>query len=1233
MAITPTLEFIEEIPYDNYSSHTTQSWTPEDDTLYVVMVSSEGYPNADLAASLSGNGITWTRESTVTSLGSQFRHSMAVFYGAGSSTSAGTLTVTFTNNNNAGGHVAILKVAGAKAGNNGAYGIASSATDSGNGTSATASLAEGAQSTLAFLLLQDEAKDATWEAGFTELYDDTHSGGASLRMFAAHDSTGEIDAAPTATFTSDYYGMISLGIIEDYNGNTLGDVTTMLTGFDASPSSGVFTGFDSWTPVNNRGYVAIVAVEGTGIGTATVALTGNGLTWAAYDSVQYFQSGTRLMAVLRCLPTSGATAGSPTLTITGGTPQRAMLTILEHADPEPGSNGANMLDGFLFTTASATAGHDITYSGSRKIDGAGAEQIWASAMFDFGGTGMTLSTDTTDTGNDLMSSGYQTALTELASGGAQVTGPLGYRLQVVGQAQQDSDGGYSPHWGCKMTPVEASFRNDYAGLSFAFKRASIAASATFTTPGTAIVSNNGTTSFGNSGADLTEGRIGVCIGMDRSGPTITYAVASGDTTGWTTHDLQQARGDSQARHGVFIATRVIPASASATTFTCSTTANWIYFEIASSTGTLTDDQLATLADMWVAFDSQTGADQGTILNGRVRTVAEDALMVGVVGLRSGTATDTSANPGWLNGFTEVAETSGTHPTNDRGLSVASKTVGGGTADYPAFSHTNGSVEWTLVTLAFELSASGGVSADATPASTAWTTVPATMTPGSATFDASPATTTWVTQPATMTPGTLAVDADPAATSWNTQTATLTVGALTVDANPASTAWATQAATMTPGSATFDANPATTTWSTQVATLEGAASYWLLEDGTGYWILEDSTGYWLLEDATITTYDATPAETVWATQTAVWTAGGATFNADPALTAWVTVPAVMTPGDTTFDASPALTTWATVPATITPGELAVSADPATTAWATIPATLTEGGLTVDATPAATTWSTSVAQFTGGALVANADPATTTWSTVPATMTAGAASFDASPALTSWATQPAAMTAGGVTVNADPASTAWTTVVATLTLGELTVDADPALTSWATQEATMVGENTMAASPALTTWTTSVADFNWDITVDADPANTAWETQPATLTAGGLTVDAAPAGTTWTTVPATVTEGGLTVNADPSVTAWTTVPATLTGPPSVTVDADPSVTAWTTVPASMTPGEAFLDASPAMTTWTTRPAVLFSGAADVMNFVEGVEARWVVEGVEPNLTVYGVEPRLSVLSVGD
>ena len=288
----------------------------------------------------------------------------------------------------------------------------------------------------------------------------------------------------------------------------------------------------------------------------------------------------------------------------------------------------------------------------------------------------------------------------------------------------------------------------------------------------------------------------------------------------------------------------------------------------------------------------------------------------------------------------------------------------------------------------------GVEADCTAATSVWSALAATVTPGVVAAVCAAALCLWIALAAAVTPGTASVDCTAAAAVCDAPAATSQILSL-VDCTPATAVWGAPAAAVTPGEVTVNSTEASGTWGVPGATVTpGAVSV-----------------------------DCAAASAVWGVPGATVTPGAAYSKAEEATTVWDAPGAAVKPGGVHVEGAAASVTWTTAAATVTPGTVVVGGSAATTGWQISPAYAVPKPVDVDSTPASAVWDASGVMVTPGVVPVDCTAASAVWAVPSATITPGGVQVEAVAAVAVWSSPDAAVTPGAVTVDGVYASTVW------------------------------------------------------------------------------------------------------------------------------------------------------------------------------------------------------------------
>lgn len=208
------------------TSDATDSWTPSgNECTYVCFTHGVAGGGSD-EATVSGNGLTWTRRGNVEfdSVASPARR-IAVHTASGVAT-AGATTVDFGSESQAGIIGVVVEVEGTDISSNDGVvltNVLTNRADSGTAESvALNAFASATNACLAFFV-QDTNAVPTEEVTFTELSSGTFAGpntGAVVAFFA------EEDTSPTATGSNNAWAAIAIELIEDDGGGEVAAVPT-----------------------------------------------------------------------------------------------------------------------------------------------------------------------------------------------------------------------------------------------------------------------------------------------------------------------------------------------------------------------------------------------------------------------------------------------------------------------------------------------------------------------------------------------------------------------------------------------------------------------------------------------------------------------------------------------------------------------------------------------------------------------------------------------------------------------------------------------------------------------------------------------------------------------------------------------------------------------------------------------------------------------------------------------
>ena len=321
----------------------------------------------------------------------------------------------------------------------------------------------------------------------------------------------------------------------------------------------------------------------------------------------------------------------------------------------------------------------------------------------------------------------------------------------------------------------------------------------------------------------------------------------------------------------------------------------------------------------------------------------------------------------------------------------------------------------------------GVEADCTAATSVWSALAATVTPGVVAVVCAAALCLWIALAAAVTPGTASVDCTAAAAVCDAPAATSQILSL-VDCTPATAVWGAPAAAVTPGEVTVNSTEASGTWGVPGVTVTpGAVSV-----------------------------DCAAASAVWGVPGATVTPGAAYSKAEEATTVWDAPGAAVKPGGVHVEGAAASVTWTTAAATVTPGAVQVGASVATAVWGAPSATVSlEGELETDAVAATAVWGALAATVTPGAVSVDSTPASAAWSSPNATVSPGLVAVAAIAGGAVWDAPAAGVTVGAVQAFAVAATVVWDTPVATVTPGAVSVGGVFASAVWRAPAAT-VGE---------------------------------------------------------------------------------------------------------------------------------------------------------------------------------
>ena len=296
----------------------------------------------------------------------------------------------------------------------------------------------------------------------------------------------------------------------------------------------------------------------------------------------------------------------------------------------------------------------------------------------------------------------------------------------------------------------------------------------------------------------------------------------------------------------------------------------------------------------------------------------------------------------------------------------------------------------------------GVEADCTAATSVWSALAATVTPGVVAVVCAAALCLWIALAAAVTPGTASVDCTAAAAVCDAPAATSQILSL-VDCTPATAVWGAPAAAVTPGEVTVNSTEASGTWGVPGATVTpGAVSV-----------------------------DCAAASAVWGVPGATVTPGAAYSKAEEATTVWDAPGAAVKPGGVHVEGAAASVTWTTAAATVTPGTVVVGGSAATTGWQISPAYAVPKPVDVDSTPASAVWDASGVMVTPGVVPVDCTAASAVWASPAATVTlVGLPEADAAAAVAVWDTPVATVTPGAVSVGGVFASAVWRAPAATV-----------------------------------------------------------------------------------------------------------------------------------------------------------------------------------------------------------
>ena len=297
----------------------------------------------------------------------------------------------------------------------------------------------------------------------------------------------------------------------------------------------------------------------------------------------------------------------------------------------------------------------------------------------------------------------------------------------------------------------------------------------------------------------------------------------------------------------------------------------------------------------------------------------------------------------------------------------------------------------------------GVEADCTAATSVWSALAATVTPGVVAAVCAAALCLWIALAAAVTPGTASVDCTAAAAVCDAPAATSQILSL-VDCTPATAVWGAPAAAVTPGEVTVNSTEASGTWGVPGATVTpGAVSV-----------------------------DCAAASAVWGVPGATVTPGAVYSKAEEATTVWDAPGAAVKPGGVHVEGAAASVTWTTAAATVTPGTVVVGGSAATMGWQLSPAYAVPKPVDVDSTPASAVWDASGVMVTPGVVPVDCTAASAVWAVPSATITPGGVQVeaDAAAAVAVWDTPVATVTPGAVSVGGVFASAVWRAPAATV-----------------------------------------------------------------------------------------------------------------------------------------------------------------------------------------------------------